>query len=109
LPLTTKILLGSADFITKNWIMVIGGIVGTIVLFRAWVATPAGGEMKDRFLLHAPMIGPVVQKATVSRYARVLGTLVYGGVPILEALEIAGLSAGKWSKMCAKGAPLQRR
>jgi type II secretory pathway component PulF len=36
----------------------------------------------------------VITKATISRFARVLGTLVYGGVPILEALEIAGLSAG---------------
>jgi type II secretory pathway component PulF len=35
-----------------------------------------------------------VQKATVSRFARVLGTLVYGGVPILEALELSGMAAG---------------
>jgi type II secretory pathway component PulF len=39
-------------------------------------------------------MGPVVQKATVSRFARVLGTLVYGGVSILDALQIAGLSSG---------------
>jgi type II secretory pathway component PulF len=50
--------------------------------------------VRDRLLLRAPLIGPVVTKATISRFARVLGTLVYGGVSILEALEIAGLSAG---------------
>ena len=45
-------------------------------------------------MLHAPVVGPVIMKATISRFARVLGTLVFGGVSILEALEIAGLSAG---------------
>jgi len=44
-------------------------------------------------LMTAPVIGPVVRKATVSRFARVLGILVFGGVPILDALEISGLSA----------------
>lgn len=94
LPITTKILLGSTDFLTKNWIMVIGSIIGVIVLLRLWISTPVGAEAKDRFLLHAPIVGGVIQKATISRFARVLGTLVYGGVPILEALDIAGLSAG---------------
>jgi len=94
LPVTTRMLLDSTDFITKNWILCIGMIVGIVVLFRLWVATPGGAYTRDRLLLHAPLVGPVVRKATISRFARVLGTLVYGGVPILEALEIAGLSAG---------------
>jgi type II secretory pathway component PulF len=74
--------------------LVIGGIVGIVVLSQWYLRTPGGSYQRDKFLLHAPVIGPVVQKATVSRFARVLGTLVFGGVPILEALEIAGLSAG---------------
>jgi type II secretory pathway component PulF len=41
-----------------------------------------------------PLLGPVIRKATVSRFSRVLGTLVFGGVPILEAIRIAGLSSG---------------
>jgi type II secretory pathway component PulF len=44
-------------------------------------------------LLKLPLIGTVIEKSVISRFARVLGTLVYGGVPILEALEISGLSA----------------
>jgi type II secretory pathway component PulF len=94
LPITTKMLLGSTDFVTKNWVMVVGGIIGTFIAIRTWLATSSGAEARDRFLLKAPIIGPVITKATISRFARVLGTLVYGGVPILEALEIAGLSAG---------------
>jgi type II secretory pathway component PulF len=94
LPFTTKVLLGTTDFVTHNWILVLGATIGTVVAIRLWLVTEAGAMARDRFVLTAPVIGPVVRKATVSRFARVLGTLVYGGVPILEALQIAGLSAG---------------
>lgn len=94
LPITTVMLLASTDFITKNWVLVLGAIGGSVVLSRLWLQTPTGAYTRDRVLLKAPIIGPVVTKATISRFARVLGTLVYGGVPILEALQIAGLSSG---------------
>jgi type IV pilus assembly protein PilC len=94
LPVTTKMLLASTDFITHNWVVVLAAIVGITVGVKAWLATANGAYLRDKFLLHAPLIGPVVMKATISRFARVLGTLVYGGVSILEALDIAGLSAG---------------
>jgi type II secretion system protein F len=94
LPMTTQILLATTGFITKNWILIICTLVGGFILFRAWSATEAGGLAKDRILLTMPIVGPVVRKATVSRFARVLGTLVFGGVPILEALQLSGLAAG---------------
>jgi type II secretion system protein F len=94
LPITTKILLASTDFFIHNWVLVIGGLIGIVVACRLWLQTPAGAFARDRFLLKAPAVGRVIEKATVSRFARVLGTLVYGGVPILEALQIAGLSTG---------------
>ena len=93
LPLTTKTLLATSAFMTQFWWLILLVVGGAIFGARTWFATPAGAEARDRFLLSAPVIGPVVQKATVSRFARVLGTLVFGGVPMLEALEIAGLSA----------------
>jgi type IV pilus assembly protein PilC len=94
LPLTTKMLLGFTTFLTQNALLVGGSIVGSIVLYRLWAASESGALARDRFLLRAPAIGKVWSKAVMSRYARVLGTLVYGGVPILEALSIAGMSAG---------------
>jgi type IV pilus assembly protein PilC len=94
LPITTVILLASTDFLTKNWVLVVGSIIGAAVAIRLWMKTPGGAFTRDRFLLKAPIIGKVIEKATISRFARVLGTLVYGGVPILEALQIAGLSTG---------------
>lgn len=93
LPLTTKMLLSGSDFVTHNGLAIIVVIAGTVLGLRAWFGTRSGAQARDKFLLSAPIIGQIIEKATVSRFARVLGTLVYGGVPILEALKIAGLSA----------------
>jgi type II secretory pathway component PulF len=94
LPVTTKLLLATTGFLTKNWVMILGAVVAAVVGGRVWMATEQGAYWKDLFLLRAPLLGPVLMKATLSRFARVLATLVYGGVPILESLQIAGLSAG---------------
>ncbi|MCC6445838.1 MAG: type II secretion system F family protein [Armatimonadetes bacterium] len=94
LPLTTRWLLGSADLVTGQWPVFLIVILGSVIGLKGWFATPAGAKARDRFLLLAPVVGPVIRKAVVSRFSRVLGTLLYGGVSILEALQIAGLSAG---------------
>jgi type II secretory pathway component PulF len=94
LPATTKLLLGTTNFLTQNAIPLTGALVGLIVLYRAWASTVQGAIARDRLILKMPIIGPVVLKATVSRFARVLGTLVYGGVPILDSLHLAGLASG---------------
>lgn len=94
LPGSTKLLLSIADFMTNNGLYIGVAVIGGLLLFRAWIATEAGAVSKDTFLLRAPVIGKVISKAVVSRFARVLGTLVYGGVPILEALNLAGMASG---------------
>jgi type II secretory pathway component PulF len=94
LPVTTQILLNTSAFLTKNGLFILGGVIVIFFSYRAWVATPGGALIRDRALFRMPAVGPVAKKATVSRFARVLGTLVYGGVPILEALRISGLASG---------------
>ncbi|AIE85982.1 type II secretion system F family protein [Fimbriimonas ginsengisoli] len=94
LPMSTRLLLSSSGFIMDHWIGILVSIGGAIALYKAWVATEPGALVRDRWLLHMPIAGKVISKAVVSRYARVLGTLVFGGVPILESLRIAGAAAG---------------
>lgn len=94
LPITTKMLLGFTTFLTSNAMMIIIGTVAAVVGYRVWAATEQGALIRDTLLLKMPVVGKVWSKAVISRYARVLGTLVFGGVPILEALSIAGMSAG---------------
>ena len=94
LPTPTKILLAITGFLNGNYVAILVGIVLAIIGYKAWAATEAGALQRDSLFLTMPVLGPVVKKATVSRYARVLGTLLYGGVAILEALELSGLAAG---------------
>lgn len=94
LPGTTKVLLATTNLLTQNWVLVVAVLVGTLLAYRGFVATESGAYARDKFFLKAPIIGKVVTKATISRYARVLGTLVFGGVPMLEALRLAGMATG---------------
>jgi type II secretory pathway component PulF len=94
LPFSTKILLATTGFLTNNWLIVIGSIVGLVIFYKGWSKTEQGALVRDQLLINAPAIGPVIRKATVSRFARTLSTLVFGGVPILEAIQLSGLSAG---------------
>lgn len=101
LPSSTLALLAISNFLTQNYLILFGSIAGSIFFYRAWVRTDSGALTRDGLLLRLPGIGTVARKATVSRFARVLGTLVYGGVPILEALDLAGKASG--NKVFEKG------
>lgn len=94
LPISTRLLMDMSGMMTTKGLYLAGGIVVLVIVALQWLKTESGAIAKDRWLLKGPMVGPLYRKAVVSRYARVLGTLVYGGVPILEALELAGLASG---------------
>ena len=94
LPLPTRILLGIDQFINDNW----GGIIFFILFFAFafWRAlnTKAGLYQWHKFVLSLPVFGPIAQKMAISRFCHVLDTLDRTGVPILQALEISGKTAG---------------
>jgi type II secretory pathway component PulF len=93
-PVTTKSLIAAGEFIGNKWYLLIGAILALIVGLRWWGGTESGAYTRDSILLRLPVAGKVIMKATVSRFARILGTLVFGGVPILDALHLAGLASG---------------
>ncbi len=94
LPSSTKLLLQLSDFLSKNGLVIIGTIVGLVFAYRVWVRTESGAYTRDGLMLRAPVIGKIALKSTVSRFARVLGTLVFGGVAILDAIELSGIASG---------------
>ena len=93
LPAPTKVLLSTTDAIQNNWLVMLAAVVAIVIAYRAWISTQSGKEFRDATLLKLPGIGKILRKALVSRYSRVLGTLVNGGVPILEAIDLAGLAS----------------
>ena len=69
-------------------------LVGAILAFRFWIRTPTGREAVDRFILKLPTIGETWMKYQVAQFSRVLGTLLVGGIPLMQALNTAADSLG---------------
>ena len=94
LPAPTRVLIAIGTT-ARNYVIVgFIGLVGAIVGFRHWSKTPSGNERVDRFLLKIPVAGEVWLKYQVAQFSRVLGTLLIGGIPLLQALDTAADSLG---------------
>ena len=95
LPALTKFTVGLSDFITSKWYLVIVIVAAVIWSFFAWKRSSWGRPQWDRFRLRIPLrIGEVVQKVALARWSRTLSALVSAGVPILQAIEVTGKTAG---------------
>ncbi|MFL5817869.1 MAG: type II secretion system F family protein [Conexibacter sp.] len=95
LPPITKVTVGMSHFLTSRWYVLMAIVVGIVVAFRRWKRSSWGRPQWDRIRLHFPFkIGPVVQKIALARWSRTLSSLVASGVPILQAIEITGRTAG---------------
>jgi type II secretory pathway component PulF len=94
LPLPTIILMKFADAIISGWWAILGLLVILIVGFRYWWRRAEGRRQMEIWLRRSPMAGKLLDRIAAARFARTLGALLGGGVPILEGLEIAGVGAG---------------
>jgi type IV pilus assembly protein PilC len=94
LPGPTKFVIDISDAFISNWYIFFGGIVGLAIALSLGVKTDRGRDILDRFLLHIPVLGPVLRKIVVARFTRTLGTLLASGVPILDALDICAKTSG---------------
>ena len=94
LPLPTRILLGLDIFIKSNYSIIIFAIFALLTGFILIIRTEKGRFQWHKFLLSAPIIGPILTKMAISRFCHVLETLDRTGVPILTALRIAGNTVG---------------
>jgi type IV pilus assembly protein PilC len=95
LPAITKVTVAMSDIVTGYWWALIVATAGAIFAFRKAKATDQGQKTWDAFKLRLPMkIGEIVQKVALARWSRTLSALVSAGVPLLQALEITGRTAG---------------
>jgi len=88
LPLPTIILYGMGTAIRQFWYVIILSAVLIVLGIRRYVRTKTGKFRFDKVSLKLPILGPIVRKTCISRFARTLSTLVGSGVPILESLDI---------------------
>jgi type IV pilus assembly protein PilC len=94
LPMPTQVLIAVG---TTARSYVLGGfalLVGGVVALRAWTRTPTGSQWVERLLLRVPIAGEVWLKYQVAQFSRVLGTLLVGGIPLMQALNTSAESLG---------------
>jgi general secretion pathway protein F len=88
MPVPTQILLAVSGSVQRYWWLILLGGLAAALAARVWLATPTGRLQWDGWLLRFPLIGDVVTKTQVARFARVLGTLLKSGVPVISALAV---------------------
>lgn len=90
LPLPTRMLLGLSDAFHQWWWVIL--IVSLAVVAAAWsfLRSETGRLLRDRALLRLPVLGRALQFSIVERFSRVLSAMLRAGVPLGEAIEVAG-------------------
>ena len=88
LPLATRILLGTSEFTVAYWPVIIGAVVLTIFGTRYYVNTEKGHWQWDRLKTRIPIIGSIVLRATLSRFARSFSMALSAGVPLVTGLTL---------------------
>ena len=92
LPTFTRMVIDLSAFVRSQGVilaLIIGGVIGAFLYFKK--RSRAFRHFLDRIMLKVPVIGPIMQKASIARYARTLSTMFAAGVPLVEAMDsVAG-------------------
>jgi type IV pilus assembly protein PilC len=94
LPLSTQVIVALSDFVRSQLLLILVAAGGAGIAFYAWIKQPGRGAQFDRLMLKLPVIGASFHKFSTSQMARTLATLLGGGIPLVNALEIAARSTG---------------
>jgi type IV pilus assembly protein PilC len=92
LPLPTRMLLATTDFLTEWWWALAGGAGALALAITAVLRTESGKRLRDKLFLKIPVLGATIQCALVERFCRILASMVGAGVALPEALRVAGES-----------------
>jgi type IV pilus assembly protein PilC len=95
LPALTQFTVGLSHLVTHQWYLIILVVGASVFGFIKWKKSSRGRPQWDSFKLRVPMkIGDTVQKIALARWSRTFSALVSAGVPILQAIDIVGETAG---------------
>ncbi|HEY2034719.1 MAG TPA: type II secretion system F family protein [Rhizomicrobium sp.] len=94
LPLSTRIVMGMGRFLVGWGWLVLGALIATAVMFGQALKRKEFRRRWDGFLLRLPLIGQLIQKVEVERFARILGSLAANAVPLPQALTVTADTLG---------------
>ncbi len=94
LPLSTRMIVAVSDLIRGQlWLILLTLALAGAAFYR-WIRRPGHGAQFDHLLLKLPFVGPSFHKFSTSQLSRTLATLLGGGIPLVNAIEIAARSTG---------------
>ncbi len=100
LPGATLLMMAISDALLGYWYLWLAGAAATVAAFAYGRRTEPGRRTLDWVRINAPIIGPMSRKVTISRSIRTLGTMLQSGVPIMDALKLAGEVSGNYYYEC---------
>lgn len=92
LPILTRVVLGLSGFIIKYFPFILITIIVFIFLFLSYKETYKGKQKIDKYILKIPLVGDIIHLFAVSQFTRSFGTLIAGGTPAVQALEVSASS-----------------
>ena len=94
LPIATRILIGMSDFAKNQWGVILISVLAAGIGLMVFRRTKTGKYAMDYGILYVPIFGSLIKKLMVSRFARLLASLLKSGVPIVKTLEITSKAIG---------------
>jgi len=94
LPLLTQVIVGASELIRHYGLYVAAGVGLTIYFVRNWLVSEQGRRTWEKIILRLPVVGPLIARFAMSRFCRMLGTLLGAGVPLINGLNVARKSIG---------------
>jgi len=94
LPFITRAIVGISAFVRQQVLLILAALVLGVAGVATWLKQPGQRRRFDRWVLRVPAVGSTVRKFATSQLARTLATLLGGGIPLVNAIEIGGRSIG---------------
>ncbi len=95
LPALTLLVIHISNIFRSYWWAIFGGLGGAVFFFGySYKRSMKMQHTLDRIILRAPVVGQIVKKATIARFARTLATMFAAGVPLVESLDAVAGAAG---------------
>jgi MSHA biogenesis protein MshG len=91
LPMVTKLLIGFSNFMVNYWLLMIAMLVAAVMGFRYYTNTVDGRFKWDRYKFQLPVVGSIILKATLARFARSLALSFKSGMPIMQGMNVVGM------------------
>ena len=94
LPLPTRVLIGISDFMKTYWYLILLAMGVVVAGFFVWIRTPEGRYKWDRLKLRLPVVGSILYRSSLARFAGSLAITVRAGVPLVQAMTVISRAVG---------------